>query len=385
MSTHSFTDSLGFWINCSALVARRNSLRMGAICVSEQKALAVWVDPRVQNDGVFDADHPENRDDENYAARLLRQALVERGWLVHTQDVLQRQGITPNAVLFFDIPRRPVASLLGSWAGKTRNVSFAIESPLVKPFVWDAVRHAQFDAVFTWNTDLVGKDKRYVGICLGFKIDPQITLKRDLALKERLCVLIAGNKKARVHSPNDLYTKRLGIIRWYERHHPGDFDLYGTGWGDATVRFSWRLQRMGLMGLVNKIVGVEKRPSWLGPIKKKIPVLERYRFNIAFENIRDVPGYITEKIFDSFLGSCVPVYWGAPDITDFVPKDCFIDFRDYGDFEALHDRLVSMTDAEYLGYIERIEDFLRGARADRFRAEHLAMILARHIAGQASC
>lgn len=342
--------------------------------------LAVWVDPRVQNDGVFDADHPENRDDENYGARLLRSKLMALGWRVHTQDVLQRQGVTPDAVLFFDIPRRPVALLLGLWAGKTRNFSYAIESPLVKPFVWDKKRHEQFDTIFTWHTGLIGQP-RYVGICLGYKIDPNITLKRDLGLKKKLCVLIAGNKVPRIKSPLDLYAKRREVIRWYENHHPEDFDLYGTGWGDATVRYSWRLQRMGLMGIINKALGVEKRPSWRGPIKEKKPVLEQYRFNIAFENVRDIPGYITEKILDAFLGSCIPVYWGAPNVTDFIPKDCFIDFRDYGSCEALDARLRGMTDAEYLGYIDRIEAFLRGPQGARFRAETLADTLVRHIAG----
>jgi hypothetical protein len=341
--------------------------------------LAIWVDPRVQNDGVFERDHPENRDDENYGARLLRQKLTARGWQVHTQDVLQRAGITPDAVLFFDIPRRPVSALLGPWAGKTRNYSFAIESPLVKPFVWDLKRHKQFEKIFTWHTELMKQD-RYVGICLGYKLDPGITLKRDLSVKQKLCTLIAGNKVPRIRSPLDLYAQRLAIIRWYETHHPQDFDLYGTGWGDAKIRYSWRLQRMGLMGLINKFVGVEPRPSWRGPIREKRPVLERYRFNIAFENVRDIPGYITEKILDSFLGSCVPVYWGAPNVTDFIPKDCFVDFRDYQNFEALHAGLSTMSDSEYLGYLDRIEAFLRGPLADKFRAEYLTDTLVRHIA-----
>ncbi len=347
---------------------------------SGQKVLAVWVDPHVSNDGVFDADHPENRDDENYGARLLRQKLAARGWRIHTQDVLQRAGIVPDAVLFFDVPRKPVASLLGAWAGKTRNFSFAIESPLVKPFVWDEARHKQFEAVFTWHTEL-NKKPGYVPICLGYKLDPNITLKRDLSAKRKLCVMIAGNKLPRLRSPLDLYAQRRALIEWYEQNHPDDFDLYGVGWNDAAVRYSWRLRRMGLMGIINKLLGVAPRPSWRGPIKAKAPILEMYRFNIAFENVRDIPGYVTEKILDSFLGSCVPVYWGAPNVTDFIPKDCFIDFRDYANWPALDARLRSMSDAEYLGYIDRIEAFLRGPASDRFRAETLMDTLIGRIVG----
>ncbi len=106
-----------------------------------------------------------------------------------------------------------------------------------------------------------------------------------------------------------------------------------------------------------------------------------YRFNIAFENVRDIPGYVTEKDTDSFPGSCVPVHWEAPNVTDFIPKDCFIDFRDYANWPALDARLRSMSDAEYLGYIDRIEAFLRGPASDRFRAETLMDTLIGRIVG----
>ena len=34
---------------------------------------------------------------------------------------------------------------------------------------------------------------------------------------------------------------------------------------------------------------------------------------------REIPGYITEKIFDCFLARSVPVYWGPGNIADHVP------------------------------------------------------------------
>ena len=45
--------------------------------------------------------------------------------------------------------------------------------------------------------------------------------------------------------------------------------------------------------------------------------------------MRDVLGYITEKIFDSFAAWCVPVYWGASNVTDYIPEGCFIDRRKF--------------------------------------------------------
>lgn len=31
----------------------------------------------------------------------------------------------------------------------------------------------------------------------------------------------------------------------------------------------------------------------------------------CFENVRDLPGYITEKIFDCFFAEYIPIYWGG--------------------------------------------------------------------------
>lgn len=58
----------------------------------------------------------------------------------------------------------------------------------------------------------------------------------------------------------------------------------------------------------------------LGPgIDEKLRFLEHYRFNIACENAR-AAGYTTEKIVESYLAGCIPIYLGDPLIgRDFNP------------------------------------------------------------------
>jgi alpha(1,3/1,4) fucosyltransferase len=55
-------------------------------------------------------------------------------------------------------------------------------------------------------------------------------------------------------------------------------------------------------------------------------------------------GYINEKIFDSFVARCVPIYYGADNITDYVPQDCFINRRQF------------RSESEYLKYIKAIQE-----------------------------
>lgn len=73
----------------------------------------------------------------------------------------------------------------------------------------------------------------------------------------------------------------------------------------------------------------------LGPsIAEKLSFLKRYRFNIACENAQET-GYTTEKIVESYLAGCVPIYHGDPLIgRDFNPES-FVSperFASLGDF-----------------------------------------------------
>ncbi len=77
-------------------------------------------------------------------------------------------------------------------------------------------------------------------------------------------------------------------------------------------------------------------------------------------------GYITEKIWDSFKAKTVPIYWGASNIEDYVPKNCYIDYRDFLDFEKLYTFLSNMTEIEYNTYIGNIESFLETKEAKRW-------------------
>jgi len=70
-----------------------------------------------------------------------------------------------------------------------------------------------------------------------------------------------------------------------------------------------------------------------------------YTFAICFENMV-LEGWITEKMFDCFYAGCVPVYWGAPDITEFVPIDAFIDMRAFSGFDELRRFLHALSPAE---------------------------------------
>jgi hypothetical protein len=53
------------------------------------------------------------------------------------------------------------------------------------------------------------------------------------------------------------------------------------------------------------------------PFVAKADGLAPYRYSVVIENVRE-PNYFTEKLVDAILCRCVPIYWGSPNIGDFL-------------------------------------------------------------------
>jgi hypothetical protein len=65
------------------------------------------------------------------------------------------------------------------------------------------------------------------------------------------------------------------------------------------------------------------------PLTRKWEVLAPARFALAIEN-HSAPHYWTEKVADCFLAGTFPIYWGAPNLADYFPREAFewIDIAD---------------------------------------------------------
>jgi hypothetical protein len=106
--------------------------------------------------------------------------------------------------------------------------------------------------------------------------------------------------------------------------------------------------------------------------------MRKYKFAFAYENAA-FPGYVSEKIFDAFFAGCVPIYIGAPDVTDYIPPETFIDKRNFKDCGDLYRFLAGMSDKEYNDRLDAIETFVRGERIKAFGPENFTQIILKHI------
>lgn len=283
----------------------------------------------------------------------LRSLLSKRNIYLNTYDVPIKNPIFRN--IHIDIPY-PFPSNFLVWRAmfldRKKNILICIEPPMVNPFSYMKIFHTFFLKVYTWNDEFVD-NKKYFKILLP-KSSLGINTRAKKFKEKRFLTLINSNKisfypfKLLSFFGKELYSKRIKAIEFFERKIPNEFYLYGIGWNKPKK-----------YNLKEKILGFKKYSTYKGEIEDKIKLLSEFKYCLCFENLTDVKGYITEKIFDCFMAKCVPIYWGASNIEKYIPKECFIDFREFGDYEKLLNFLNSIDEERYNRYIKNIEKLLK--------------------------
>ncbi len=224
-------------------------------------------------------------------------------------------------------------------------VLFAWEPPVVQKNLYTDRFLSNFKRVYTWDDDLVDNKKFF-----KFYYPVLQQMRSDLpSFEERkLLTQVSGRKKSK--HKKELYSQRLEVIRYFQEREAGEFEFYGNGWDKEEFR------------------------DYRGAPADKYEALKNYKFSVCYENMRDVKGYVTEKIFDCFATGTIPIYWGASNITDFIPKECFIDRRDFKDFDAVMEFIRTMDKETYLTYQKNIQAFLVSDKAKLFSEEMFKVI-----------
>jgi hypothetical protein len=120
-------------------------------------------------------------------------------------------------------------------------------------------------------------------------------------------------------------------------------------------------------------------------IEHKHHALDPYRYHLAIENYSG-PHHWTEKLADSFLSGCFPIYYGCTNVADYFPSESFIEIDIFKRDEAL-EKIRSVTENDN-HYASRIEALIEARR--RVMEEHNLMhmieslVLQHHRAGRKS-
>ena len=302
-----------------------------------------------------------------FTNRLLRSEFLKHGIELNNPDVNHGKKIA------FSILHdgQPLEQISGP------KYLIATENPYICPANQDKTYLSKFDGVFTWNTNF----SDLPNISHVF-IPNQIRNPAVPSFSERpiFSCIINANKAFPQKIENDLYQERLKVIRWYEKNAPKYFSLFGLGWGkpepafNASEKILRRIKRLG-----SQLFGYKPFPSYAGEVANKESIYRQTKFAYCYENVANLPDYISEKIFDCFFGGCVPVYWGSNTIQEHIPTTCFIDRRDFKDTEDVHRFLLSINENEYASYQASISNFLSSKKAIDFDTHTYVSIITNKI------
>lgn len=207
-----------------------------------------------------------------------------------------------------------------------------------------------FDRILTWRDNEVDN-------VFFFKYNymtPYRDYKENNKSRNLLC-MINQFQINRFGSKYNIYQERTYIVDFF-KDNP-DFHLYGYNWNnyDPSIK------------------------NYKGIIDSKIEVYLKYDFSIVFENSNNELGGIQEKIWDSLLTGCIPVYYGAPNIEEYIPKKCFIDYRDFKNMDDLYSCLKKMTLKEKNQRRNIIKAFLNSNSYKKFTSEGFSTTIKRNI------
>lgn len=320
----------------------------------------------------------------------LRDWMGLRGIAVHTADLLARGEAIAERNIYVSLGMRHRYPRLVERDDVIPSAFFALECPIVEPKLYRDLHAASraFRRTFSYSSSEALRPFLTGPVAVQpFRIPQSFDAvdERIWAYDDRgFLTIINANKLPRIQV-GELYTERLRATAFFG--HLQEIDLYGIGWdvppyrmgetwvpataqrGIRSVQAAWhRVRTPPLLAAA--------RRAYRGPVPDKAETLGRYRFAICFENMV-LDGWITEKLFDCLYSGTVPVYLGAPDIERWVPKDCFVDMRDFNGYPQLREFLHQLSPSEVRSYREAARDFIASERFAPFSQHTFAELFGR--------
>lgn len=290
------------------------------------KAAFVPWDKSINNNNIF-APLPDGKEN---AHTLLKKAFLENGDDINTLDMYK--DLNEVDVFLFSVINYEALALIYKAGLEGRCVYCSGEPVVVKP---DNCKEGykrlgnMFPYFMTVDRNAVDDERVFFRTLPYFDYPEWGSVPFD---EKKLITNISGNKHS--DHPYEIYSVREEAMTYFEKNYPSEIDCYGPGWD------------------------VNEHPSYRGMCDSKAETYHYHKFALSLENTIKVPGYITEKIFDCFKYGIVPIYWGAPDVYEFIPRECFIDYTDFDSLKELSDFLFGMTKERYEEYLNAIKSFM---------------------------
>ncbi len=228
-----------------------------------------------------------------------------------------------DVYLFWDCPKMNDDVYIYAKQQNKKRVLLAFEPSFFIPENTTDELSQMFDQIYTWERSTWDEKKYFCIRPIYFSLE-----ERRNAEKKKLCSMVS-TIYPNFSNANSLYRKRKDIIQWYEKNACEELDFYGKKNRYSDNCFS----------------------LYKGTVLDKLDVIAKYRFNYCLENHKTPYKYITEKIFDCFMASTVPIYSGCENISTYISREAYILLDDFTTMESLHSYLKRMSKEEYEQYL----------------------------------
>ncbi len=347
--------------------------------------VTLFIDPvshHFLRDELFNPRSPANRDNCHAPYFHLREVFESKGIEVHTADFLMSGERVSGANVYFSFGCLSNYEALSKRKDTILSGFISIEAPSTQPSVFRALPRVSryFKRVYSYTTgDAVARFG-----CAGLQFrkffipQPYDRVFDHLWSRQdrQFLTLISSNRLPRIDW-NELYTERHRALEYFSQY--GEINLYGNGWD----HLPYRVGEFWVPGRVMKVYRYARertpflrkhpieevlRKVYKGAVQSKYDTMSGYTFALCYENMV-LKGWLNEKIFDAFYAGTIPIYWGASDVTDYIPEDCFIDKRKYPTYPELRAYLKSLSEKEIERYRENARDFLASEKFQPFSKE----------------
>jgi hypothetical protein len=315
-----------------------------------------------------------------------RVAFASQGIPVHTADLLPPPS-SAGRKLYISVGNHENHARLSRRSDVILSAFMVTEAPVVEPRIYRglAVAKQRFKRIYSCIdgdeiTQFVGVPVKTIPLRwpMDFRgVDIALWSRSD----RRSLVMINMNKLPRL-TAHELFTERMRAVEYFSRTN--EIDLFGIGWHKASMKmgrtrlpqFVQRAQikyRNWRDRLHPDPLLVAARRVYKGELETKWETLASYDFVLCFENT-SLRGWLTEKLFEALRVGTIPIYWGATDIAQLIPSDCFVDMKAFRDYSELRSFLRSQDRQAVLRYREAGRAFLESKAFDPFSRERFAHI-----------
>ena len=184
---------------------------------------------------------------------------------------------------------------------------------------------------------------------------------KDWELRSHTMVLVAGNKVSPVSSANYALRRRLA-----HQIPKALLEVYGPLWNDSLyLKLRHRVAvfvsalRQGTFPNIIEIYGnlFRSYPNSCGMVDDKHNLLKDSKFSLVIENSNSI---VTEKLFDSILNGCIPIYIGSDlDKIEF-PKGTVITVE--GESREITKILSSLSPDRVEQYLSNMSKFIHSKK-----------------------